>query len=125
MTSGCSDDSTPQEEQTKNTQALCDSLRDMKTDAQKLASMDRSTSTLDDIKAARSDVSDAFQDVKEDAKGIGEAKADEISQAYDDLKSTVDGLAGDTTAGEAIQQVKPQVDKLLSAIRTSETSVSC
>lgn len=73
------------------------------------------SSSIDDIKAARADVQESWDAVKESAGDLHKAEIEEVQSAWDDLSKAVDDIKGDMTVPEAVASLSDEVAALKAA----------
>lgn len=95
-------------------QELCTALGEFGTAVRDLRSLD-ANSTIEQWDDARGAVSNAWDNVKDQAADVEEARSDEVDSAYDDLESAIDSVPDDTPVDQAVAQVAPQVAALETA----------
>ena len=78
---------------------LCTDLDDLQKAVVNFQAINK-TNTVDELKAARDDVRQAFDDVKSSAASVREARMDDLNTAYDGLDKAVKTVQGDQTLAD-------------------------
>lgn len=106
--------------------AYCEALQNLSDTVDEGRSFDAQTS-VDDVKQWRTDLRDDVDAVLASGDELAEANADSISQAFDEVQSTVrDDLSAATTLGDVTDalsagaaELRQQVDSALDAFECS------
>jgi hypothetical protein len=83
---------------------FCESVADVAQDRAALADLN-ATSTVDEAQAAVANLEDALAAAKSAAEEVGEAESDALQSAYDDLKSSIEGIDDSDTLAAAAPDV--------------------
>ena len=100
--SACSSDDSSSVSDAKAT--FCQSLVDVKQSEAAIADLN-ADSTVDDAKSAVADLGSAVTAAKSAADAVGQAEADTLQSAYNDLKSSLDSISGSDTLADAAPDV--------------------
>jgi hypothetical protein len=104
--------------------ALCEDLNALATALQGLDQL-TDQSTVDELEAAKADITSAYQAVQSSATAVGEARIGELETAYADYESTVDSISGDSTLGEAAATVGAASDNVAAARQQVFSALDC
>jgi hypothetical protein len=113
----------PQSTQDKKAE-LCTNLARFNTAVATLKSMSPS-STVGDFKQARDQVRTTFNDVKQSAQTVQEAKVTELEQAYQDLDTAVTAVPDTATLVQARDSIAPQVAAVEAAQSQLDAGLNC
>jgi hypothetical protein len=97
------------ESQQEAKQHLCSSLDDFAASVVALQGLSLGSSSEDDVKAAADEISNAWDQVVDDAKDVKNASTDEIESAYNDLEQAIQDRPTDKPVTEVIAGLQPQV----------------
>jgi outer membrane murein-binding lipoprotein Lpp len=117
---GCTEELTPEEAQSE----LCAKLGDLEVAVAGLGNLPPGA-TVDDLKAAAGDIRSAYDDVEKAAEQVAEVNVNELQQSVADLESTVDGIPGDATIGEALAVTEAQWTAVVSAWQNVRADANC
>ncbi|KIF03906.1 hypothetical protein PL81_21730 [Streptomyces sp. RSD-27] len=104
---------------------LCTDLNRLRSDATALAGLNPASTTKDQVKDAYNNVKDDWDAVSKSTATWSAAQKDAVKSAADGLKKTWDNLPADATGAEAAAQLKPQAQKLDSAVKSARTGLKC
>jgi hypothetical protein len=103
---------------------LCADLEELEGAIGDFAALDES-STLEEVEAARDEVGDSIEQVRESAADVADARVDAVESAYQDLSTAVDQLDGDDSVSEAVESLRDAADEVLLARDELFRSVDC
>lgn len=103
---------------------LCEDLNGFAVALQDLGQIN-AQSTVNELKAARQDVVDAYQSVKTSAETVETARLDELDTAYADFDKTVTSISGRDTLGEAAIEIATQADNVAAARQQLYSGLNC
>jgi predicted nuclease with TOPRIM domain len=108
-----------------DTQAkLCTSLAQLKTSLAGMKSLSP-TSTVGDLKKAQEEVKKAWGDVQTNAQALGDARADNLNQAYNDLDRAVNAVPNKATLSEGTASVQDEVAAVSAAQDQLYSGLQC
>ncbi len=82
-------------------------------------------STVDDLQTAREDVVSSYEAMQTAASTVEAARVADIETAYSDLESTVDGISGRDTLGEAAVEIGAGLATVQAAREQLYSDLSC
>jgi hypothetical protein len=82
-------------------------------------------STVDELQTAREEVVSSYEAMQTAASTVQEARVADVEAAYADLQSTVDGVAGRDTLGEAATQIGESLTTVQAARDQLYSDLSC
>ncbi|NEQ46496.1 MAG: hypothetical protein F6K00_24315 [Leptolyngbya sp. SIOISBB] len=82
-------------------------------------------STVDDLQTAREDVVSSYEAMQAAATVVEEARIADVETAYSDLDSTVNGISGRDTLGEAAVDVGTSLANVQAAREQLYSNLSC
>jgi hypothetical protein len=88
---------------------FCNSLTDLSSTVTKYEGLNPATATNDEREAAYDDISDAYNEVVDDAEDWANAYDNPLNEAYDDLYWAYQGLDGDNTVAENLEDLEPEL----------------
>ncbi|GAA0274808.1 hypothetical protein GCM10010302_10510 [Streptomyces polychromogenes] len=104
---------------------LCTDLNELRSDATALFGLNPASATKDQVKSAYNDVRDEWGEVSKSTAAWNAAQKEAVKSAADGLKKTWDDLPGNATGAEAATKLKPQAQKLDSAVKSARTGLKC
>lgn len=98
----------PQQTGAEATVNFCGDLRALN---RSVAALNATTgaATVGEYKQRMQAVDDAWNDLKESAKALPQARTNDLESAYNDLKQTVNSIPSDSSLGQAAQTVQPKI----------------
>lgn len=81
------------------------------------------TSTVDEYRAALSDVENAWNELQSASAALADVQSDALRQANQELAGTIDAIAGDATIGEARTTIRTATLNTLAAYNEIMTTV--
>ena len=106
------------------TAAFCQSLTQLNT-AIGTASNVNPTTTVNQAKDAANSVQKAWDDTKKAAANLQSARVNDMQQAYDSFKKTVDSIPGSATLGDAASQVSSAATTFRTTAQATMRDVNC
>lgn len=103
---------------------LCQDLAGLKTAVATLRSLGPN-STVKDLKQARKDVDDRYEEVKQSAQAVQEAKIDDLRRTRKELEEAVKKIPDKATLAQASASIKDEVAAVDAAIAQLNTTVKC
>ena len=119
----CTTNETSQSTQDKKTE-LCTNLARFKTAVATLKSMSPS-STVGDFRTAQDQVKTTFNDVKNSARNVQDAKAEDLERAYENLDKAVRAVPNTTTLQQASASVSDEIVAVEAAEAQMESGLNC
>jgi hypothetical protein len=104
---------------------FCNSLDNLSTTVMNYQGLDPRTATNDQLDAAYDDVSDAWNDVVDNADDWANAYDNPLAEAYDDLYWAVQDLPGDNTIAEDIDALQPELSAFPGAFHETFDGSGC
>jgi hypothetical protein len=103
---------------------FCGDLRALNRSA---AALDVTTgaATVGEFQQRMKAVDDTWNDLKESAKAVPQARVNDLETAYNDLKQTISSLPNDATLAQAAQTVQPKVVAVRQARQQLGSGVRC
>ena len=102
--------------------AFCDTLPPLNTAVHNVKSIDANT-TVDQAKQYGKDLEEAWSNTKNAAANLREAQINDIEQAYNEMKSQIDGITGDDTLAGAQAQIQTSAQKFETSYNVITTTV--
>jgi hypothetical protein len=90
---------------------------------QELQNVSAST-TVEDLQSARDDVAEAWEDIKDSAGDLREARLRAAENAWENSQEAINDISGDATLGEAAATIRGQAVILATEI-DKITSITC
>jgi hypothetical protein len=81
--------------------------------------------TIVEIRAAREEVSNTYNDLKGAAANVAKDRTDELASATDDFKAAVDAVPDDATVPQAIDSLKNEAAKVDTARKGVASELKC
>ncbi|HEY9616310.1 MAG TPA: hypothetical protein V6C64_05700 [Microcoleaceae cyanobacterium] len=103
---------------------LCQDLASLKTAVATLRSMGPNN-TVKELKQARKDVDDRYEEVKKSAQAVQEAQIDDLRKARKQLETAVKKIPDKATLAQAQASIKDEVAAVDAALAQLNTSVKC
>jgi hypothetical protein len=103
---------------------LCSDIADLEKAIAKVEDLSTS-STVDEARQARADVKTALDKVSVSARSAGDAKVDELVNAFNDLQATIDGLSSGQTLSQAASAIESDVEAIAQAREDLHTQQKC
>ena len=111
--------------QASTNEALCASLATFRSSVEDLLALDPSTASLDDVKAARRDIEQAWADVLSSAgETVINAQTD-VEDAWSGLAEAVDDVRSDEPISEALASIRAQAEEVQAAYAGIADDVGC
>jgi hypothetical protein len=88
---------------------FCNSLSDLSSTVTNYEGLNPVTATNDERDAAADDIYDAYEDVVDDANDWANAYDNPLNEAYDDLYWAIQGLDGDNTVAEDLEDLDSEL----------------
>ena len=104
---------------------FCRSLDDLNSSVQTLTSLDPTSATKDDFQSDVSDVDNAWDDVKSDAKDLSNVNMNSLDSAWDDFTSAVKSIPGSASVSDAEQTIAESAKGLESTLQSNLQSYDC
>lgn len=102
-----------------NAAAACDSYSELTSAMAKVTTLS-ATSTVDDVRAVREAVDEAYDDFADDLKDVASDRLDTLDEAYDAFDKTAEDMPGDTSIGQAVETLVAQA----TTIETAESGLA-
>lgn len=112
-----------QSTQDKKTE-LCTNLARFKTSVATLKSMSPS-STVGDFRTAQDQVKTTFNDVKNSARNVQDAKAEDLERAYENLDKAVRDVPNTATLQQATASVSDEITAVETAEAQMQSGLNC
>ena len=106
-------------------QNFCDSLDNLASTVVSYEGLNPATATNDELDAAYNDISDAWNQVEDDANDWANAYDNPLGEAYDDLYWAYQGLPGDNTVAQDISDLQPELSAFPSAFHETFDGSGC
>lgn len=119
----CTTNETAQSTQDKKTE-LCTNLARFKTAVATLKSISPS-STVGDFRTAQDQVKTTFNDVKNSARNVQDAKAEDLERAYENLDQAVRGVPDTATLQQATESVSDEIAAVEAAEAQMQSGLNC
>jgi hypothetical protein len=103
----------------------CASVAELRSSLLAFTGFDVRTTTIDDLEEARDDVRAAFSDVADSARDVAQESAEDLDQALGELATAIDRLPADTTIPQAVREITPQVEAVITAARELANGLDC
>ncbi|MEV7646628.1 hypothetical protein [Arthrobacter sp. NPDC089319] len=81
--------------------------------------------TIDEIRSAREEVSNTFNDLKGATTNVAKDRTDALASAMDELKAAVDDVPDDATVRQAVTSLKNEADNVKSARDGVASELNC
>lgn len=104
---------------------FCQSLSDLSSTVMSYEGLDVRTATNDELDAAADDIEEAWDEVVDDGYDWVYAYDNELTEAYDDLYWAIDGLDGDNTLAEDVEDLEDELDAFPEAYRATFDGTGC
>jgi hypothetical protein len=117
---GCGDDEPSTEEATAQ---VCDARQSLNETLTDLGDLDPTDSSQ--LAEARDNISNDVDELSSAGKKLAESEWNDVEQAWDGFRDTVDNLDQDTTFAEARQQLTSAMEELTSAWDQFTSKVDC
>jgi hypothetical protein len=104
---------------------FCSSLRDLSSTVVSYEGMSPATTTNDERDAAAADISDAWDNVVNDANDWAYADDNSLTQAYDDLYYAIEDLPGDYTITQSLDALQPELSAFPGAYHETFDGSGC
>jgi hypothetical protein len=82
-------------------------------------------SSVSDLRDARDNVAQAYQDVRTSASAVEASRLEDLQVAYDNLDSTVNNISGRETVGEAAGNVATALSNVQAARQQVDADLNC
>jgi hypothetical protein len=106
-------------------QNFCSSVDELAASVVALQGLSPSTTTKDDLKAARQRIEDAWDQVRDDSEDLKDATVSDLRQAGDELSSGVKSLPDDATLVDAAVALRSDLTSFAQAFSKTVSSVGC
>lgn len=106
-------------------EALCASLATFRSSVEDLLALDPSTASLDDVKAARRDIEQAWADVLSTAGETVISAQTDVEDAWSGLAEAVDDVRSDEPISEALASIRAQAEEVQAAYAGIADDVGC
>jgi hypothetical protein len=103
----------------------CNSLSSLSSTVMNYQGLDPRTATNDELNAAYDDIAGAWDDVVDNANDWANAYDNPLANAYDDLYWAVQGLDGDNTIAEDIDDLQPELSAFPEAFHETFDGSGC
>ena len=103
----------------------CNSLDNLATTVVNYQGLNPATATNDQLESAADDINSAWNDVVDDANDWANAYDNPLGNAVDDLAYAIDGLPGDNTIAQDIDDLQPELSALPGAFRETFDGSGC
>ena len=103
----------------------CDSLTNLSSTVMNYQGLNPATATNDELDAAADDISNAYDDVVDNANDWANAYDNPLGQAYDDLYYAIQDLPGDNTVAEDINALQPELSAFPEAFHETFDGSGC
>jgi hypothetical protein len=90
-------------------QNYCDSLTNLSSTVMNYEGLNPATATNDELDSAADDITDAWNDVVDDAYDWAEAEDNSLTKAYNDLYYAIEDLPGDYTVAQDLDALEPEL----------------
>jgi hypothetical protein len=120
VSAGCTQDS-----QASAEAVLCDSLATFGESLEAFAALDPATASIEDIRAARTTMRNAWDLVVVDAAAVTAADEGALEDAWTGLSDAVDDIPTDQPAAEALDTLEPAKDAVQSAYDEMANGLAC
>jgi hypothetical protein len=104
---------------------FCNSLDNLATTVTNYQGLDPRTATNDELDAAATDISDAYDQVVEDANDWANAYDNPLTEAYDDLYYAIDDLPSDYTVSQDLDALQPELSAFPGAFKETFDGSGC
>ena len=104
---------------------FCNSLNNLSTTVLNYQGLDPRTATNDQLDAAANDITDAWNQVADDANDWANAYDNPLGEAYDDLYWAIQGLPGDNTIAEDMRDLQPELSAFPQAFHETFDGSGC
>jgi hypothetical protein len=81
--------------------------------------------SIDEIRAAREEVSNTYNDLKGAAANVAKDRTDELASATDEFKAAVDAVPDDATVPQAVDSLKNEAAKVDTARQGVASELNC
>lgn len=119
LLAGCGQPSTEQAEA-----QLCTDLAQFKASLTEFSQIN-ANSQVNDLRGARENVAKSFQAVRDSAATVEAARLDDLQAAQDNIDSTINGISGRETVGEAATQVADSLANAQAAEAAVSSGLNC
>ena len=106
-------------------QTVCDSLAAFRGSVEDLLALDPSTASIDDVKAARRNIDQAWADVRASASSVEIADQEAVEDAWQGLAEAVDDVPTDQPISEAVASIRAQAEEVRAAYAEMADGVGC
>lgn len=106
------------------TASFCQSLTQLNTAIGTASSVNAST-TVNQAKEAANNVQKAWDDTKKAAANLQSARVNDLQQAYDNFRKTVDSVPGSATLGDSATQVASAASTFRTTAQATMRDVNC
>jgi hypothetical protein len=113
------------ESQAEAKQHLCQSVDDFAASIVSLQGLSLQSASEDDLKSATGKVTDAWDQVVEDAKDLKNVSTDTIDAAYQDLRKAIEDRPTDKPVSEVVAGLQPKIAAFAKAWKDFANSVKC
>ncbi|MGW2095057.1 hypothetical protein [Promicromonospora sukumoe] len=117
----CSGGDTPEE----NTAQACSAADDLDTALDTFRSTLSPDATVDDVRAARDDLSQAWQSFDSAATEVVQDRSQELDDAWDGLQKAVDDVAGEATVAGALSTLEDEAQGVKDAKDDVVSELGC
>jgi len=117
----CSGGDTPEE----NTAQACSAADDLDTALDNFRSTLSPDATVDDVRSARDELSQAWQDFDSAATEVVQDRSEELDEAWDGLQKAVDDVAGDATVAGALSTLEDEAQGVKDARDDVVSELGC
>lgn len=119
-TGACSGD-TPEE----NTEQACGAADDLTAALDDFRSTLTPDATVDDVRAARDDLGETWQEFEAAASDVVADRSEELDEAWDGLQQAVDDVSGDATVAGAIDTLRDEAQGVKDARDDVVSELDC
>jgi hypothetical protein len=104
---------------------FCESLTDLSSTVMSYEGIDLRTATNDELDAAAGDIEESWDEVVDDAEDWAYADDNELYDAYSDLYWAIDGLDGDNTRADNVEDLEDELSAFPEAFRATFDGSGC
>ncbi|SRR6266516_4530217 len=104
---------------------FCSSLDNLSGTVMNYEGLNPVTATNDELDSAADDITNAWDDVVDDANDWGNADDNALTSAYDDLYWAIQGLPGDYTVAQDLDALQPELSAFPQAFSDTFDGSGC
>ena len=104
---------------------FCVGMAALQASVEAFRALEPSAGTVDEYQAAMIAISRSWNDVREQAYTLADARATEVTQAIDDLQAAVDDIPNDANLTDAVASLQDELQAVVDAVNALIAEVNC